>query len=239
MLTARHDPALELQKAGHGCLVQTPTGQWYMTYLAARPYTTRGRCVLGRETALTPVDWSADGWPRVAGGIPAVAVPSLEGGGVSDEGWSTLRRPADPGWVTSGPGWLRIYGGQSPHGLRAPSLVARPVVSARDKLETLLEFEPLSQHCSAGITLYYNTRNWHYLSVTADGLTVLSSDRGARTAYPAVPVPGRAGPGCGPSWTGRCCGSAMTRAAAGTHCPMRSTPRSPPTRTLPRSAAGR
>jgi len=45
----------------------------------------------------------------------------------------------------------------------------------------------------AGITLYYNTRNWHYLAITADGLTLLSSDHGARTYREVMPVPGSVG----------------------------------------------
>jgi len=123
MLTARHDPDLVLQKAGHGCLVETQSGEWYMTYLAARPYSRRGRCVLGRETAIARVEWSADDWPRVPNGVPARTVPApslpphpfpAASGGAIGGDWSTLRRRANPCWITEEDGWLRITGGQVP-----------------------------------------------------------------------------------------------------------------------------
>ncbi|WP_406483487.1 family 43 glycosylhydrolase [Streptomyces sp. NBC_01615] len=76
LLTARDHPELPLQKAGHGSLVHTGSGQWYLAYLAARPVGTHGPCVLGRETALAPVTWTDDGWPRVETGLPQLFVPA-------------------------------------------------------------------------------------------------------------------------------------------------------------------
>ncbi|WP_327535671.1 glycoside hydrolase family 43 protein [Nonomuraea solani] len=186
MLTARHDPGLDLQKAGHGCLVQTQDGDWYLAHLAARPYTTRGRCVLGRESAIQRVEWQ-DGWPRVAGGVPAVEVPAPalppHPWEPAEEEWSTLRRPASPGWVSFDGGRITIEGGQSPYGLRAPSLVARRVTSTRCAFETTIDFEPATVHQWAGITAYYNSRNWYHLALTPDGLLLTGSDRGARTVH--------------------------------------------------------
>ncbi|MYS07625.1 family 43 glycosylhydrolase, partial [Streptomyces sp. SID6041] len=50
--------------------VETPGGEWYLAHLTARPLTPRGACVLGRETALQRVEWTTDGWPRLAGEPP-------------------------------------------------------------------------------------------------------------------------------------------------------------------------
>ncbi|MDO0916609.1 glycoside hydrolase family 43 protein [Streptomyces sp. DT2A-34] len=211
LLTARHDPSLALQKAGHCSLVETATGEWYAAHITARPYGERGRCVLGRETALQPVTWTADGWPRIAGGIPSVTVPApaLPSAPVGREHatdhfeslgpeWSTLRRPAGADWVEPARGRLRIRGGQSPAGRRSPSLVARRVTAQRCSFETSLTFEPRTSDHLAGLTAYYNTRNWHYVYVTADDdgsplLTAMSCAAGDRTAHPvAVPLaPGR------------------------------------------------
>ncbi|MEV6546725.1 glycoside hydrolase family 43 protein [Streptomyces sp. NPDC051665] len=207
LLTSRHDPRLRLQKSGHCSLVETASGQWYAAHIVARPYTERGRCVLGRETALQPVTWTEDGWPRIANAVPAVTVaaPGLPpapfpapsttdhfDAPVLGPDWSTLRRPADEDWLslTERPGSLRIHGGQSPAGRRAPSLVARRVTSAHCRFETRLAFDPRTPDHLAGVTAYYNTRNWHYLYVTSadDGspvLRVLSCEQGARTAHPA------------------------------------------------------
>lgn len=86
VITSRDDATLYLQKAGHGEIVQTPGGEWYLVHLASRPLKTSSgvntgspdktpaamahaghRCVLGRETCLQRVEWR-DGWLRLAGG---------------------------------------------------------------------------------------------------------------------------------------------------------------------------
>lgn len=86
VITSRDDATLYLQKAGHGEIMQTPAGEWYLTHLAARPLKTNAgvnagspdktasaqahtghRCVLGRETCLQRVEWR-DGWLRLATG---------------------------------------------------------------------------------------------------------------------------------------------------------------------------
>ncbi len=95
VLTTRHTPDHPLQKAGHGELLQTPSGEWWMAHLCSRPLRTGmaanpnspdktasavahagDRCILGRETALQRVVWSEDGWLRLANGsmLPDVAV---------------------------------------------------------------------------------------------------------------------------------------------------------------------
>ena len=52
VLSARHRPDAALQRAGHADLVETPAGETYMVYLCGRPLRNRGRCTLGRETAI-------------------------------------------------------------------------------------------------------------------------------------------------------------------------------------------
>jgi xylan 1,4-beta-xylosidase len=170
--------------------------------------------VLGRETALQPVTWTDDGWPRIAGAVPAVTVqaPALRPAPVSQPpandcfeapvlgpDWSTLRRPAGDDWIEPAPGRLRIRGGQSPAGRRTPSLLARRVTSPRCSMETSVTFSPRTPDHLAGLTAYYNTRNWHYLYVTAedDGspvLRALSCEAGRLVAHePRIPLaPGRA-----------------------------------------------
>ena len=86
LLTSRDDATLILQKAGHGELVETAAGEWYLAHLASRPLRTGfgsspaspdksasamlhtgDRCVLGRETCLQRVEWR-DGWLRLSAG---------------------------------------------------------------------------------------------------------------------------------------------------------------------------
>ncbi|SFQ20598.1 xylan 1,4-beta-xylosidase [Butyrivibrio proteoclasticus] len=58
------DPDALIQRCGHGDMVETPDGRWYMVYLCGRKIGD-GYSILGRETAIDPVTWTADGWPIV------------------------------------------------------------------------------------------------------------------------------------------------------------------------------
>ncbi|MFJ5643588.1 glycoside hydrolase family 43 protein [Streptomyces sp. NPDC093223] len=210
-LTSRGRPDLPLQKAGHGSLVRTQSGEWYLAHLTGRPDGPLGRCVLGRETALQRVEWSEDGWPRVAGGIPARQVPAprlpahpfphpparddFDGDRLGPQ-WATLRRPATPDWadLTARPSHLRLHGGQSPRGLRTPSLVARRAGSFHCSLQTSVDFDPADVRQLAGVTAYYDSRTWHYAYISRDDdgrrvLTVLSCDDGRRLEGPTLVLP--------------------------------------------------
>ncbi|HEX4789237.1 MAG TPA: glycoside hydrolase family 43 protein [Actinospica sp.] len=208
LITARDHPELSLQKAGHGSLVATPAGEWYLAYLAARPHGRRGPCILGRETALAPVDWTEDRWPRVLTGLPSDSVPAPRA--VDDEDavpsrrtedafdgfddpvlgpqWSTLRRPASEAWLslTERASHLRLRGGRSPRSLLGASLVARRADALRCGFEASIDYRPHAVQHLAGITAYYNTENWFFLHVTVDDegrpvLRLAACDRGRVT----------------------------------------------------------
>lgn len=49
---------------GHGKPVQTQNGEWYIVYLCNR-FIDGKYGMLGRETCLDPITWTADGWPIV------------------------------------------------------------------------------------------------------------------------------------------------------------------------------
>jgi xylan 1,4-beta-xylosidase len=130
IITTRHAPDHPLAKAGHGELLQTPAGEWWLAHLCSRPIRTGtqtpenndphagDRCILGRETALQRVVWSDDGWLRLANGtmLPDVAVeapaelaahpwpeePERDDFGADTLGvnWATLRVPAEPSWLS-------------------------------------------------------------------------------------------------------------------------------------------
>ena len=78
ILSARHRPDAELQRAGHADLVETQNGETYMVYLCGRPLRNRGRCTLGRETAIQKVNWGTDDWLRTldGDGIPTIETPA-------------------------------------------------------------------------------------------------------------------------------------------------------------------
>ena len=129
ILTARFRPDIELQRAGHADLVETQNGETYLVHLCGRPLPNRGRCTLGRETAIQPMAWSDDGWLRTVdgAGLPytEVAAPALPQhpfpAAPEREDFDSPTLPLDFQWLrspwpeelfslTARPGYLRLYG---------------------------------------------------------------------------------------------------------------------------------
>ncbi|MEW4368988.1 glycoside hydrolase family 43 protein [Paenibacillus kandeliae] len=82
MMTSSGNPEWPLQCAGHGSLVETPAGEWYMAHLCTRPL--EGQyAILGRETAIQQVYWDEQGWLRLSSGgqLPQMEVPAPSGFG--------------------------------------------------------------------------------------------------------------------------------------------------------------
>lgn len=71
MITAWEQDTI-LKKSGHGNLVETPQGEWYLVHLCGRYLDAKNVCILGRETSIQKVKWT-EGWPRLESGncIPA------------------------------------------------------------------------------------------------------------------------------------------------------------------------
>lgn len=195
LLTTRDDPKVPLQKAGHAELVRTPTGEWFLSHLTARPlHTDRGiRCTLGRETAIQAVTWDPEGWPRLRQGgwhpeveveVPGVGVPAAPSAASapasapeavrdSSEGmpvwpWSTLRAAPDASWVDTGarPGWIRLRGRQGPESLWDQSVLAQRLTEHRAEVEVTVEARPRTFGEAAGLTLRYNTASYLSLDLT-------------------------------------------------------------------------
>jgi xylan 1,4-beta-xylosidase len=154
--------------------------------------------VLGRETALQQVVWE-DEWPRVPGGVPALEVPAPDLPAhpwpAAPQPWAGLRRPITDEWASFlDDGHIRIRGGQTPYGRRSPSLLGRRVIDTQQSFAATMSFRAAGPHQTAGITAYYNSRNWYYLAVTADGLVLTASDRGRRTVlHQEAPAPDEIG----------------------------------------------
>lgn len=89
-----------IQCSGHGMPVETQDGDWYMVYLCNR-ISTSGYAVLGRETALDPITWTADGWPLVnslQGPSELQRKPKLARGN-ADSAEARVRQGQTPGGV--------------------------------------------------------------------------------------------------------------------------------------------
>ena len=187
ILTARNRPDAELQRSGHADLVETPVGDTYMVYLCGRPLRNRGRCTLGRETAIQKMTWGRDGWLRTLDGdaMPTEQTPAPKTkthpfpASPVREDFNEPTLPLDFQWLrtpwpdeifslTARPGFLRLIGRETIGALFRQSLVARRQQAHCFSAETVVEFEPEHFQQMAGLVCYYNSSKFHYLYVSHD-----------------------------------------------------------------------
>lgn len=186
LITSAGNKELELQKAGHGSLVETQHGEWYLAHLCGRPL--KGKyCTLGRETAIQPCQWTEDGWLRLKDGsnTPSIEVdaPKLSEHRFEQQPekdnfdskalrgeWNTLRIPPEESWVSleERTGYLRIKGMESLSSTHSQSLVAQRQESFHIEVETSYQFEPTHFQEMAGLVFYYDTEDHVYLHATHD-----------------------------------------------------------------------
>ncbi|MHC5373140.1 glycoside hydrolase family 43 protein [Enterococcus sp. LJL120] len=194
ILSTWSDPRNPIQKAGHADFFETDSGEWYITYLMARPIKRagkaileeRGFCPLGRETSIAKIYWDDD-WPYVDGGKIAKTEVDTPRGLPEDKievskwdgdfsvtilpnEFQTLRVPfsTSMGSLSERPGYLRLIGGESLYSVFQQSLVARRFESLNFTAVTQIEFEPDNFQQMAGITCFYNTKNWISLYLSRD-----------------------------------------------------------------------
>jgi xylan 1,4-beta-xylosidase len=184
VLTTRDNPSHPLQRAGHASLVETPDGSLYMTFLASRPIMPARKSVLGRETCIQPMKWTEDGWIRSQSGdhLPQVRIglkhnthsPVTARDDFNETRllpcYQTLRQPAREEWLslTSRPGYLSMRGRKAFNELDDQSLLVRRFTSLHARAETCVEFEPENYRHMAGLTCFYDTRDFIYLKVSWD-----------------------------------------------------------------------
>lgn len=183
ILTHRNAPQLPLQAVGHGDLVQTTNGSWWVTLLGIRHQQRQHH--IGRETLLAPAGWTADGWLQVNNGqplamtMPAAGLPPSAPWpqpAVRDDftapklalHWVTLRTRASGLWsLTERPGMLRLKGSAATlEDIATPAFVGRLQQHLHARAATLLDFTPSAEGQSAGLVLRQNEANHYLLRVT-------------------------------------------------------------------------
>jgi xylan 1,4-beta-xylosidase len=187
IMSARHRPVAELQRAGHADLVETQNGETYLVYLCGRPLRNRGRCTLGRETAIQKMVWGPDDWLRTLDGqgTPTVETPAppLEAHPfppvAEREDFAGPSLPLEFQWlrtpypekifsVTARPGFIRLFGRETLGSPFRQSLVARRQQAHCISTATVIEFEPEHFQQMAGLVCYYNSAKFHYFYISHD-----------------------------------------------------------------------
>lgn len=188
------DEGAAIQRCGHGKPVCTQNGEWYMVYLCGRMIGD-GYSMLGRETALDPVSWTADGWPVVNGlkgpsvlqkkpdlpewlpketasvsedGIRSVAADAdqtMTAAAGWDKKWMTPRVP-EPEGILFLPSGIRIKGSRFPlKDVAARNILLQRQTSFCFRAETGLFIPKLADGQEAGLTCYYDENTWVCLAL--------------------------------------------------------------------------
>lgn len=179
-----YNPNSVMQKAGHGSLVETTDGEWYIAHLMSRPLPNTTLNPLGRETSLQKMEWTNDGWLQMADksnlAKMTVELPSNETNvqqdlslddiddhfenGKYDLRFMTPYHSQTNEWVnaTENPNHLRIYGRNSFFSQFNPSIMATRATSLNYTSQTKISFSPTHYSQTAGLGLYYDSNNWVY-----------------------------------------------------------------------------
>ena len=187
ILTSSGNEDLEIQKAGHGSLVETQNNRWYIAHLCGRPLTKMGACVLGRETSNQKMEWRDDDWlytvnkkgnPDVEVNSPGFLEDKKRETNIKDDfdrekldiNFQSLRIPLDETMMSlkERPGYLRLYGRESVFSKFKHSFIARRQQSFIIEASTKIEYEPHYIQQRAGLVCWYNSNNFYYLRITSD-----------------------------------------------------------------------
>lgn len=192
IITHRHlGKDYPIVNVGHGDLVETQNGEWYMVVLASRPYGGYYRN-LGRETFLVPVVWE-NGWPVLNKGIGlienTVKVPNLP---ISEEVMLPetedfngdklpyhaiyLRNPKMENYsLKEREGYMRMkLAPEKITELVSPSYIGIRQTGMSFHFETKMEFLPKSKDEEAGIVIVQsNEYNYRLVYTLRNGIRVL------------------------------------------------------------------
>ena len=172
------DEKAGLQRCGHGKPVCTTKGEWYMVYLCGRMIG-GGYSILGRETALDPITWTADHWPIVNHlDGPSVLqkrpdLPKWEGTTAEEDALKAgmfchglpkdfvTPRPPETDGISFKNGSLILKGSREP----LSSVDARNILVRRQSAfcffaETVLKMPELLDGQECGMTCYYDENTW-------------------------------------------------------------------------------
>ncbi len=188
ILTHRKNTMSGINCTGHADLIQTHNGEWWITYLAVRAIGNKNN-LMGRETFLSPVDWSGE-WPIINtnGKDDVIAFntkrPNLPKQTVKDKyyffddfnskklglEWTMIRNPLQNWYsLTNKKGYISLNLlkdeiEQSAH----PVFLGKRVVDQKIEASTLIEFNPVDKDCAGLVLLRGHEAEWSIVKEVVD-----------------------------------------------------------------------
>lgn len=176
----QRDKEAVIQSTGHGKMVETQKGEWWIPYLCQRMI--NGFSQLGRETAIDRVNWTKDGWPVIndsKGPSDINTVPNLPETIYKLENfddfnnselslkWLCVRNPDRKSMsLTESKGFLRIYTGNFDlDDIKSRNVIVQRETKLKYTAKTKMQFAPKTTGEEAGLVCYYDTSSFIKLSV--------------------------------------------------------------------------
>ena len=207
----RYNPAVVLQKAGHGSYVETPQGEVYLAYHVGRPLLPELCCTLGRETCIQKMEWTAEGWLRKAGEednlatveiippqLPIGETPSKSRSYDLEDGKWPLEfrspRIAPQSFAKIVDGKFVLQGKESLSSCHAASYLGRNLVGIHDSFQARVDFKAEVYQQYAGVCIYYDQMDYLMLRKTwsdewqTEILDVLKVENGVRKEFPKTKI---------------------------------------------------
>lgn len=207
------NPNTVLQKSGHGSYIDLPTGETYLVHLCSRPFVPELRCTLGRETAIQKMEWTKNGWLRMADGTnlakeyvpesglkeyPVEKIPDFDDFNDVELGkwyYSPRIMPSRFADLTARAGYVRLRGQEAITSLNKVSLLARKLTSVHATVTTKMEYEAEMPQQSAGLVLYYDNMNYIHLrkyyseTLGQSALSIIHLENGEKTEMLDTRIP--------------------------------------------------
>lgn len=186
ILTNVHTRNPEIQCTGHSDLIQDRNGNWWAVHIGlrmAQKYVSH----IGRETFLSPVTWTEDGWPVINGrkwveiesAGPLLSYWKAREEPVRDDFdsecfslcWNFLRNPQMEFYSLScRPGWLALRGNH----IQLDDIASPTVVCRRQKyfdciISAKMEFCPVQDGEEAGIAVFLSNEFYYKLVKRREG----------------------------------------------------------------------
>ncbi len=160
-----------VQRSGHGKPVRLPDGRWYMVYLCSRPVDKMS--LLGRETALDPMTWTADGWPMVnslkgPSCLQALPFPNLPATGSCRESWISPRNDPDRFASVHGRS-LILRCGPDPASVNPCSLLLRRQEESVFTQSFHIGMDSADEGDFGGLAGYYDERSFYLFGIRKAG----------------------------------------------------------------------
>ena len=165
-ILGERDETAYIRRGGHGKPVSLPDGRWAMVYLCSRRV--EGKTLMGRETAVDPLEWTKDGWPMVnrLKGPSCLQKKLLPDAPAKDaDRWICPRLSPEAFSASEAGGGVRVRGGAALSDIADAHLLLRRLREADFTLRARADVSGMEDGGAAGLTGYYDENSFFFFGL--------------------------------------------------------------------------